>query len=58
MSHVRRTGPRWQVEAWVSTYTAIAAGEMDGVDGDIEHLIGRRPCHFEDLLLGAVMVLR
>ena len=23
--------PDWQVEAWVSTYTAIAAGEMAGI---------------------------
>lgn len=41
----------WQVEAWVSTYTAIAAGEMDGVYGDIHQLIGRWPKHLEDLLI-------
>lgn len=32
--------PEWQVEAWVSTYTAIAAGELDGVSGDVERLTG------------------
>jgi NAD(P)H dehydrogenase (quinone) len=33
--------PGWQVDAWVSTYTAIAAGEMAGVAEDVERLIGR-----------------
>ena len=27
--------PPWQVEAWVSTYTAIAAGELAGISEDI-----------------------
>jgi len=27
--------PPWQVDAWVSTYTAIAAGELAGVSEDI-----------------------
>ncbi len=26
--------PAWQVDAWVSTYTAIAAGEMSSVSDD------------------------
>jgi NAD(P)H dehydrogenase (quinone) len=26
--------PPWQVDAWVSTYTAIAAGELAGVTED------------------------
>ena len=25
--------PDWQVDAWVSTYTAVRAGELDGVSG-------------------------
>jgi uncharacterized protein YbjT (DUF2867 family) len=33
--------PAWQVDAWVSTYTAIAAGEMAGVSGDVEWVTGR-----------------
>lgn len=33
--------PGWQVEAWVSTYTAIAAGELAPVSADLELLIGR-----------------
>lgn len=32
--------PDWQVEAWVSTYTAIAAGEMAAVSRDVERLTG------------------
>lgn len=32
--------PRWQVDAWVSTYTAIAAGEMALVSNDVEDLSG------------------
>lgn len=33
--------PEWQVEAWVSTYTAIASGELAPVSGDVELLTGR-----------------
>ncbi|BCJ45710.1 NAD(P)-dependent oxidoreductase [Actinoplanes ianthinogenes] len=32
--------PRWQLDAWVSTYTAIAAGELAGVTTDIAGLTG------------------
>ncbi|HEY0166662.1 MAG TPA: SDR family oxidoreductase [Jatrophihabitans sp.] len=35
--------PAWQTDAWVSTYTAIAAGEVDGVTDDVKNLTGRRP---------------
>lgn len=33
--------PDWQVDAWVSTYTAIAAGEMAGVTDHVERVTGR-----------------
>ena len=33
----------WQYDAWVSTYTAIAAGELEEVTGDVERLTGRAP---------------
>jgi uncharacterized protein YbjT (DUF2867 family) len=33
--------PRWQVDAWVSTYAAIAAGAMDVVTDDVQRLTGR-----------------
>ena len=35
-------GPAWLVEAWVSTYTAIAAGELAVVSDDVPRLL-RRP---------------
>lgn len=44
--------PAWQVEAWVSTYTAIAAGEMAGAGGDVQSLTGHRATSLEDLLVG------
>lgn len=39
--------PEWLVNAWVSTYTAIKAGQMDGLSPDIERLTGRKPLTFE-----------
>lgn len=35
--------PQWQYDAWVSTYTAIAAGELDTVTDDVRRLLGRPP---------------
>jgi NAD(P)H dehydrogenase (quinone) len=35
--------PDWQYDAWVSTYTAIAAGELAEVSDDVYRLTGRRP---------------
>lgn len=35
--------PDWQVEAWVSTYTAIASGELSRVTDDVQKLTGREP---------------
>jgi uncharacterized protein YbjT (DUF2867 family) len=32
--------PDWLVAAWVSTYTAIAAGEFDGVSDDVRRITG------------------
>ena len=42
--------PAWQVDAWVSTYTAIAAGELAAVTGDVALLTGRPATSLEDLL--------
>lgn len=42
--------PPWQVDAWVSTYTAIAAGEMAGVSSDVHGLTGRDPLALADFL--------
>lgn len=44
--------PGWQLDAWVSTYTAIAAGELAGVTGDVELLTGRPATSLADLLAG------
>jgi uncharacterized protein YbjT (DUF2867 family) len=41
--------PRWQVDAWVSTYTAIASGELSAVTGDVELLTGRPPSSLAEL---------
>lgn len=41
--------PDWQVDAWVSTYTAIAAGEMADVTDDVERLAGRPPLSLGEL---------
>jgi len=40
----------WQVDAWVSTYLAIARGECDGVSQDVERVSGRAPYSLEQLL--------
>lgn len=42
-SRARYGAPDWQVDAWVSTYTAIAAGEQAGVSPDVERVTGHRP---------------
>ena len=33
--------PDWQVDAWISTYTAIAAGELAAVSDTVERVTGR-----------------
>jgi len=42
--------PHWQVDAWVSTYTAIAAGELAHVTTDVPHLTGHSATSLRDLL--------
>jgi NAD(P)H dehydrogenase (quinone) len=42
--------PAWQVEAWVSTYTSIASGELAAISDDVEHLTGHRPRSLRELL--------
>lgn len=42
---------KWQIEAWVSTYAAVAAGEMAEVSSDIERLTGTAPLALEEYLL-------
>jgi uncharacterized protein YbjT (DUF2867 family) len=42
--------PDWQYDAWVSTYTAIAAGEVAEVTHHVLALTGRPPTSLSDLL--------
>jgi NAD(P)H dehydrogenase (quinone) len=42
--------PAWEIEGWVTTYTSIAAGELDVVTGDIESLTGRAPVTLDEFL--------
>ncbi|WIM98364.1 SDR family oxidoreductase [Actinoplanes oblitus] len=44
--------PKWQLDAWVSTYTAIAAGELAGVTTDVATLTGRPATSVATLLSG------
>ena len=49
-SRARFAAPRWQVDAWVSTYTAIASGELARVSDAVERLTGEPPLDLEELL--------
>lgn len=40
--------PDWQVEAWISTYTAIASGQLDVVGDGVERVLGRSPLPLEE----------
>ncbi|MDR6972158.1 SDR family oxidoreductase [Leifsonia shinshuensis] len=49
-SRAKWGAPDWQTDAWVSTYTAIAAGELAGVTDHVERVTGRRPLSLDELL--------
>lgn len=42
--------PDWQVDAWVSTYTAIASGELEMVTDDIPELTGHAATALSEVL--------
>jgi uncharacterized protein YbjT (DUF2867 family) len=42
--------PEWLLEAWVSTYTAIADGDLERVSDDVRRLTGRAPQSLEAFL--------
>ena len=42
--------PAWEVAGWISTYTAIAAGEFDVVTDDVERLTGHPPVSVREFL--------
>lgn len=35
--------PDWQIDAWISTYTAIASGALDVVSDGVREVLGREP---------------
>lgn len=45
--------PGWQVDAWVSTYLAIAAGDLATVTDDVERLTGKPPMSLAQFLARA-----
>ncbi|WP_432497321.1 NAD(P)H-binding protein [Kineococcus gypseus] len=44
--------PRWEVDGWVSSYAAVAAGELDVVTDVVQRLTGHPPRTLEDVLRG------
>jgi uncharacterized protein YbjT (DUF2867 family) len=42
--------PAWEVEGWVTTYTAIAAGEWDIVTDDVRRVAGHDPVSAQQFL--------
>jgi NAD(P)H dehydrogenase (quinone) len=49
-SRVSYGAPQWQVEGWVSTYLAIAAGELADVAADIPEVTGHPAMSLEQAL--------
>jgi uncharacterized protein YbjT (DUF2867 family) len=44
--------PDWEVAGWVTTYAAIAAGELDVVSDTVDRLAGHPPTMFAEFLAG------
>ena len=42
--------PTWQIDAWVSTYTAIASGDVEAVSDDVRRVTGEPPIDLRTLL--------
>lgn len=42
--------PAWEVAGWVTSYAAIASGELSGVSSAVEDITGHSPTSFADLL--------
>ncbi len=42
-SRVPTGAPAWEIEGWVTTYAAIASGELDVVSDTVEKVAGHRP---------------
>lgn len=52
-SRAHYNAPSWLVDGWVSSYLAIAAGEMDGVTTDVNSLTGHPATALADVLRAA-----
>ena len=52
-SRATYNAPPWQLDAWVSTYTAIASGELDSVTDAVPHLTGHPATPLADVLRDA-----
>jgi hypothetical protein len=50
LSRAHYGAPPFQVDAWVSTYTAIAVGELAGVTNDVQAIAGHPPMSLAELL--------
>jgi len=42
--------PQWEVDGWVTSYSAIAAGELDVVTDHVERLTGHAPISLAEYL--------
>jgi uncharacterized protein YbjT (DUF2867 family) len=47
-SRERYGAPPWEVAGWVTTYAAIASGELSGVSSAVEDITGRPPAGLAD----------
>jgi hypothetical protein len=47
---MRGEAPDWRYDAWVSTYTAIKAGEVAAVTDDVRRVTGHPPQSLRELL--------
>jgi NAD(P)H dehydrogenase (quinone) len=45
--------PQWQLDAWVTTYTAIAAGELAEISEDISEVTGHPAMSLQEVLAAA-----
>jgi uncharacterized protein YbjT (DUF2867 family) len=45
--------PDWQVEAWISTYASVAAGDLEQVTDTVERFTDRRPMTLADIVTEA-----
>ncbi len=50
--------PHWEIEGWITSYAAIATGEMDVVSAAVGDLTGRDPIPLLDVLRGNPEALR